>query len=52
MTLRNHREPAIVAVLEHKATKRRVVVATAHLHWDPRRPDVKASQALALLAAA
>ena len=36
---------AFAALLRHRATGEVFVCATTHLFWDPRRPDVKASQA-------
>ncbi|KAG0303230.1 Glucose-repressible alcohol dehydrogenase transcriptional effector [Dissophora globulifera] len=35
---------AVIVLLEHKDTKSRVVVANAHLHWDPLFKDVKLVQ--------
>ncbi|EFJ50976.1 hypothetical protein VOLCADRAFT_88142 [Volvox carteri f. nagariensis] len=39
---------AIMALLKHRRTKRRVLAAVTHLFWNPAYPDVKAFQAAVL----
>jgi mRNA deadenylase 3'-5' endonuclease subunit Ccr4 len=38
-------DAAIAAVLRHRASGASLVAASAHLFWDPKRPEVKARQA-------
>jgi CCR4-NOT transcription complex subunit 6 len=38
-------DAAVAAVLRHRSSGRALVAASAHLFWDPKRPEVKARQA-------
>jgi len=40
---------AVIALLEHKETKNRMVVSNAHIHWDPTFKDVKLVQVAMLM---
>ena len=40
---------AVLALLEHRASGARVIVANAHIHWDPEFRDVKLVQAAMLM---
>lgn len=41
-------EGALLALLEHLPSKKLVLAASVHLFWNPRYPDVKVLQAMAL----
>lgn len=45
-------ERAVLALLRHEPSGRPLLVASAHLHWNPALPDVKVAQAAALCGAA
>ena len=45
LKLRSQSDSVMMLLLEHVATGARLVVANTHLHWDPRWPHLKASQA-------
>jgi CCR4-NOT transcription complex subunit 6 len=40
---------ALIIRLEHKASRQEIVVANAHIHWDPSFRDVKLIQSIILL---
>ena len=44
-TLRARDESVLLVLLEHVASGARLAVGNTHLHWDPRQPHVKSSQA-------
>lgn len=47
-TVREKDNSALVALIEHHETKRRIVVVATHLYWHPAHPDIKALQACML----
>lgn len=49
--IRSKADTATLTLLEDMANGRRVVVANAHLFWNPKRPDIKLVQAALLCAA-
>jgi len=45
MKVKAGRTTAFAMLLRHRETQQLLSVCTTHLYWDPRRPDIKSSQA-------